>query len=37
LANGIASAHTSSWHSQVSNSTPTTNLMRVSSVRVLPL
>ena len=37
LSNGIASAHTASWHTQVSNSTPTINLMQVSSVRVLAL
>jgi hypothetical protein len=37
LANGIASAHTAGWHTQVSNSTPTINLMQVSSVRVLAL
>ena len=37
LANGIASAHTAGWHTQVSNSTPAVNLMQVSSVRVLTL
>jgi hypothetical protein len=37
LANGIASAHTAGWHTQVSNSTPAINLMQVSSVRVLAL
>ena len=37
LANGIASAHTAGWHTQVSNSTPAVNLMQVSSVRVLAL
>jgi len=37
VANGIASAHTASWHTQVSNATPTINLMRVSYVRVLAL
>jgi beta-glucanase (GH16 family) len=37
LANGIASARTASWHTQVSNSTPAVNLMRVSYVRVLAL
>jgi len=37
LTNGIASAHTASWHTQVSNSTPANNLMRVSYVRVLAL
>jgi len=37
LSNGIASAYTAGWHTQVSNSTPTINLMQVSSVRVLEL
>ncbi len=37
LTNGIASAHTASWHTQVGNSTPANNLMRVSYVRVLAL
>ena len=37
LANGIASAQTASWHTQVSDSTPAINLMQVSSVRVLAL
>jgi hypothetical protein len=37
LSNGIASAHTASWHIQVSNTTPTINLMQVSSVRILAL
>ncbi len=37
LANGIASAHTAGWHTQVSNSTPAINMMQVSSVRVLAL
>jgi beta-glucanase (GH16 family) len=37
LSNGIASAHTASWHTQVSNSTPAINLLQVSYVRVLPL
>ena len=37
LSNGIASAHTAGWHTQVSNSTPAINLMQVSSVRVLAL
>ena len=37
LANGIASAHTAGWHTQVSSSTPAINLMQVSSVRVLAL
>jgi len=37
MANGIASAQTAGWHTQVSNSTPTINLMQVSSVRVLAL
>jgi hypothetical protein len=37
LTNGIASAQTASWHTQVSDSTPTINLMQVSYVRVLAL
>ena len=37
LSNSIASAHTASWHTQVSNSTPAINLMQVSYVRVLAL
>ena len=37
LSNSIASVHTSSWHTQVSNSTPAINLMQVSYVRVLAL
>jgi glycosyl hydrolase family 16 len=37
LSNGIASAHTASWHTQVSDSTPAINLMQVSYVRVLAL
>jgi hypothetical protein len=37
LHNGIASAHTAAWHTQVSDSTPAINLMQVSSVRVLAL
>ena len=37
LTNGIASAHTASWHTQVSSSTPAVNLMQVSHVRVLSL
>jgi hypothetical protein len=37
LTNGIASAHTADWHTQVSSSTPTVNLMQVSHVRVLSL
>jgi beta-glucanase (GH16 family) len=37
LSNKIASAHTASWHTQVSNSTPTVNLMQVSYVRVRAL
>jgi hypothetical protein len=37
LSNGIASVHTASWHTQVSNSTPAINLMQVSYVRVLAL
>jgi beta-glucanase (GH16 family) len=34
LSNGIASAKTSGWHTQVSSSTPAVNLMQVSSVHV---
>ena len=37
LSNSIASAHTAGWHTQVSNSTPASNLMQVSYVRVLAL
>jgi Glycosyl hydrolases family 16 len=37
LSNGIASARTAAWHTQVSNSTSTVNLMQVSYVRVLAL
>jgi hypothetical protein len=37
LTNGIASAHTAGWHTQVSDSTPAVNLMRVAYVRVLAL
>ena len=37
LSNGVVSTHTASWHTQVSNSTPAINLMRVSFVRVLAL
>ena len=37
LSNKIASAHTASWHTEVSNSTPAINLMQVSYVRVLAL
>jgi hypothetical protein len=37
LSNGIASARTASWHTQVSSSTPAINMMQVSSVRVLAL
>jgi Glycosyl hydrolases family 16 len=37
LSNSIASAHTASWHTQVSNSTPALNLMQVSYVRVRAL
>jgi beta-glucanase (GH16 family) len=37
LSNGIASAHTAGWHTQVSNSASAINLMQVSSVRVLAL
>lgn len=37
LSNGIASARTAGWHTQVSDSTPAINLMHVSYVRVLAL
>ena len=37
LKNGIASAHTAGWHTQVNDSTPRINLMQVSYVRVLAL
>jgi len=37
LSNGIASARTVGWHTQVSDSTPAVNLMQVSYVRVLAL
>ena len=37
LTNGIASARAAGFHTQVSNSTPAVNLMRVSYVRVLSL
>lgn len=37
LSNGIASARTVDWHTQVSSSTPAINPMHVSSVRVLAL
>ena len=37
LSNGIASARTADWHTQVSNSTSAVNLMQVSYVRVLAL
>ena len=37
LSNSIASVHTAGWHTQVSKSTSATNVMRVSSVRVLSL
>ena len=37
MSNGIASAHATAWHTQVSKSTPAINLMQVSSVRVLAL
>jgi hypothetical protein len=37
LSNSIATAHTAHWHIQVSDSTPSTNLMQVSDVRVLAL
>jgi hypothetical protein len=37
LSNSIASARTAYWHTQVSHSTPASNLMQVSYVRVLAL
>jgi beta-glucanase (GH16 family) len=37
LSNSIASGHAAHWHTQVSNSTPTINLMQVSYVRVWAL
>jgi hypothetical protein len=37
LTNGVASANTARWHTQVSDCTPAVNLMQVSSVRVLAL
>jgi hypothetical protein len=37
LTNGIASAQTASWHTQVSSFTPALNLMQVAYVRVLAL
>jgi hypothetical protein len=37
LSNSIASARTAYWHTQVSDSTPASNLMQVSYVRVLAL
>jgi beta-glucanase (GH16 family) len=37
LSNGITSAHTAGWHTQLRDSTPAINLMRVSYIRVLPL
>jgi hypothetical protein len=37
LSNSVASAQTAGWHTQVSNSTPTVNLMQVSNVRVMSL
>jgi beta-glucanase (GH16 family) len=37
LSNSIASGQTAGWHTQVSSSTPATNLMQVSYVRVLAL
>jgi hypothetical protein len=37
LTNGIASAHTASWHTQLSSATPANNVMHVSYVRVLAL
>jgi hypothetical protein len=37
LSNGIASARTAAWHTQVGDATPAANLMRVSSVRILSM
>ena len=37
LSNGIASARTAGWHTQVGGATPAVNLMQVSHVRVLAL
>jgi hypothetical protein len=37
VSNGIASARTAAWHTQVGSSTPAANLMQISSVRVLSL
>jgi hypothetical protein len=37
LSNGIASARTADWHTQVGDSTPATNVMLVSDVRVQAL
>jgi len=37
LSNGIASAHTAGWHTQVSNSTSAISLLQVSYVRVFAL
>jgi Glycosyl hydrolases family 16 len=37
LSNSMASAHTASWHTQMGTSTPSINMMQVSSVRVLAL
>jgi hypothetical protein len=37
LSNGIASARTAGWHTQVSGATPAANLMQVSHVGVLAL
>jgi hypothetical protein len=37
LSNSVASSHTASWHTQVSDSTPAVNLMHVSDVRVIAL
>ena len=37
LANGLATAKTASWHTQISHSTPAINVMHVSSVRVRAL
>jgi glycosyl hydrolase family 16 len=37
LTNGIASARTAGWHTQVSDSTPAVNLMKIAYVRVLAL
>ena len=37
LSNGIASARTAAWHTQVGDATPAANLMQVSSVRILSI